>query len=583
MKFTSKLFLAVQINLLFALFGCKPAVTPDMILFNGKVITVDQKSTIAQAVAVKDGKILAVGTNDEIKKTAGPQTQMIDVKGKTVVPGLYDGHCHPEMASVSELKEKIPDIHNIAELLSWIKSETEIKKPGEWIVMPKMFFTRLRELRSPSLAQLDSIAPKHPVFLDGSYGGMINTCAMKVSEIDKHTDNPNLLRDKKTGELTGIIRAAAFRLVKYPRQENLSYQQRLDALQSMFSKYNEIGITSVCSGSNDSDNFKMFRDLQKEGKLTVRIFGNVMVSKGAAKSYSGLLDSLKALNYKTGTGDEWVRYGALKIILDGGILTGTAYMRQPWGDKAQEIYGITDPNYRGVVNYTRDQVLTIAKAADELGWKFTAHSTGGGGVDLLLDVYDEVNKTKPIKDLRWSIIHGNFFTQDAIDRMKRLGVCADAQPAWFYKDADAMKYILGDERIKNFHNYRTLLDNGIMVNGGSDHMVGMDPNTSINPYNPFIAMYTVVTRKTERGTVIMPDEAITRQEALKMYTINNAYESFEEKIKGSIEPGKLADMAVLSADIYECPAEQIKDIVSDMTIVGGKVVYERQQATGIRQ
>ncbi len=576
MKLSTKLFLAVQINLLFLLFSCKPAVTPDLILFNGKIITVDQKSTIAQAVAVKDGKIEAVGISDEIKKMAGSQTKVIDLKGKTVVPGLYDAHAHPEMASVSELEEKIPDIHNVAELMAWIKSETEIKKPGEWIVMPKMFFTRLMELRPPVLAKLDSLAPNHPIFLNGTYGGMINTCAMKVSGITKNTDNPGLLKDQKSGELTGIIRAAAFRVIKLPKAKNLSYQEKTNVLQAILSKYNEIGITSVCSASNDDENFKMFRDLQNAGKLTVRVFGNVMVSKGSAKSYNSLLDSLKTLNYKTGSGDEWVRYGALKILLDGGILTGTAYMREPWGTNAQAIFGITDPEYRGVVNYTRDELLTIAKAADELGWKFTAHSTGGGGVDLLLDVYREVNNTKPISDLRWSIIHGNFFTKEAIEKMKQLNVYADAQPAWFYKDADAMKYLLGEEIIKTFQNYRSLMNAGIMVNGGSDHMVGFDPNTSINPYNPFIGMYTVVTRKTERGMVILPEEAITREEALKMYTINNAYASFEEKIKGSIEPGKLADMAVLSADLYDCPAEQIQNIVSDMTIVGGKVVFERK-------
>jgi predicted amidohydrolase YtcJ len=576
MKLNTKLFLAVQINLLFLLFGFSPAVTPDLILINGKIITVDQKSTIAQAVAIKDGKITAVGTSDDIKKLAGSQTKMIDLKGKTAVPGLYDAHLHPETASVSELTEKIPDIHTVAELLLWIKSETQIKRPGEWIIMPKMFFTRLRELKGPTLAQLDSIAPNHPIFLNGSYGGMINSCAMKVSQINKDTNNPGLLKDKTTGKLTGIIRAAAFRLINYPRGKELSYQERLDALQAQLARYNEIGITSVCSGDNDENNFKMYQDLHNTGKLTVRVFQNVVLPRSAAKSYNTLLDSLKSLNYKTGTGDEWVRYGALKVLLDGGILTGTAYMREPWGDKAKTIFGITDPTYRGVVNYSREDLLTIARAADELNWKFTAHSTGGGGVDLLLDVYDEVNKTKPIKDLRWSIIHGNFFTKEAIEKMNRLNVYADAQPAWFYKDADAMKYILGEETIKTFQNYRSLLNGGVMVNGGSDHMVGWDPNTSINPYNPFLAMYTVVTRKTERGTVILPDEAITREEALKMYTINNAYASFEEKIKGSIEPGKLADIAVLSEDLYDCPADQIKEIVSDMTIVGGKVVYERK-------
>jgi predicted amidohydrolase YtcJ len=213
------------------------------------------------------------------------------------------------------------------------------------------------------------------------------------------------------------------------------------------------------------------------------------------------------------------------------------------------------------------------KAANELNWSFTAHSTGGGGVDLLLDVYQEVNRIKPIKERRFSIIHGNFFTEEAIIKMKELGVYANMQPAWFYKDADAMKYILGETVIRTFQPYRSLLDAGVIVNGGSDHMVKWDANKSINPYNPFLGMWTMITRTTERGSVILPSEAITREEALKIYTINNAFASFEDSIKGSIEPGKLADMAVLTDDILTCPVDKIKDLESVMTFVGGNIVY----------
>jgi len=571
MKIKFKLILAVQT--LFVLLGCNQASTPDMILFNGKIITIDQESTSAQAVAVKDGKIIAVGSDDEIRKMAGDETKVIDVKGKTVIPGLNDAHTHPEMASVSELNEKIPDIHTMADLFSWIKSESEVKKPGEWIIMPKMFFARLRELVKPSLAQLDSLAPHHPVFLNGSYGGMINTAAMKKSNVTKENAQQGFMKDEKTGELTGYVRGSAFKLIDIPRGKALSYQEKLDALHAMLLKYNEIGITSICSGDNDEDNFKMYQDLRKADKLTVRIFQNVVIPKNGPKTLNKLIDSLRAFNCTTGTGDEWIRFGALKVLLDGGILTGTAYMREPWGDKAAKIFGITDTTYRGIVNYSREDLLMAATAANELNWKFTAHSTGGGGVDLLLDVYGEVNKSKSIKDRRFSIIHGNFYTKEAIAKMKELGVCADMQPAWFYKDADAMKEILGDKRIKTFHNYRSLLDGGVMVNGGSDHMVKMDASTSINPYNPFIGMWTIITRKTERSTVIEPSESITREEALKIYTINNAYASFEETIKGSIEKGKLADMVVISEDIMTCPEDQIKDIVPEMTIVGGIVVY----------
>jgi predicted amidohydrolase YtcJ len=157
--------------------------------------------------------------------------------------------------------------------------------------------------------------------------------------------------------------------------------------------------------------------------------------------------------------------------------------------------------------------------------------------------------------------------------MKELGVYADMQPAWFYKDADAMKYILGEKRIETFHPYGSLSNAGVIVNGGSDHMVKLDANESINPYNPFLAMWTMITRTTERGSIIMPSEAVSRKQALIIYTINNAYASFEEKVKGSIEPGKLADIAILSEDILTCPVENIKNIRSELTILGGKVVY----------
>ena len=250
-------------------------------------------------------------------------------------------------------------------------------------------------------------------------------------------------------------------------------------------------------------------------------------------------------------------------------------MREPWGDKAQDIFGIEDHSYRGVLNYSREQLLAIVSAANELNWSFTAHSTGGGGVDLLLDVYEEINKSKSIKDKRFSIIHGNFYTQESIRKMKELEVYANSQPAWFYKDADAMLQILGEERIRTFHPYRSLFDAGVMVNGGSDHMVKWDANSSINPYNPFLGMWSAITRKTERGTLIDPQEAITREEALKMYTINNAFASFEELLKGSIEAGKLADLVILTDDILTCPVDNIKEIESEATIVGGKIVYSK--------
>jgi predicted amidohydrolase YtcJ len=555
------------------LFPGKPPASADLILLNGKIVTVDQNFTIAEAVAINKDKIIAVGSNKEIRKLANKQTKIIDLGGKTVIPGLIDAHAHPEPASVSELDQEIPDVDTIGELLNWIKSQAIKKKQGEWIIFPKLFFTRLKELRQPLLAELDSVAPYHPVFLNGSYGGMINSAAMRVSGITENSMDPGMIRDKKTGLLTGLIRAAAFKLLKLPLIKPLSFEQKEEALQAMLKRYNQYGITNIGSGSGDYGSFSMYQDLNKRNKLTTRIFQNIILNRQPGASVEMLIDTLKTLKYVTGYGDKMVRIGALKIVLDGGILTGTAYMREPWGDKASDIFGIDDTTYRGVLYYSREDVLAIVKEANELNWKFTAHCTGGGGVDLLLDVYEEVNRIKPIKERRFSIIHGNFFTKDAIRRMNELGVYADMQPAWFYKDADAMEHILGEKRIETFHPYRSLINAGVMVNGGSDHMAKFDANSSINPYNPFLAMWTMVSHTTERGTVIMPSEAISREQALKIYTINNAYASFEESLKGSIEPGKLADMAVLTDDLLTCAVDQIKNIKSDLTFMGGKVVY----------
>jgi predicted amidohydrolase YtcJ len=558
---------------IFITFSCKQIPSADMILINGKIVTVDKKFSIAEAVAISQDKIIAVGTNQQIKKYSGANTRIIDLKGRTVIPGLIDSHLHPESASLSELTEEIPNAQTITQLLAWIKEQTEKKDKGTWIIVPKFFSTRLIDLRNPTLKELDSIAPHHPVFLDGSFGGMINSSAMTISGITARTEHPGIIKDKKTGSPTGFIRSSAFGLLKVPKPNSLSLQQKEDALRDMLKRYNRYGLTSLTSGAGDFEFVKVYRDLADKKILTARIYQNILLKTEGKISKESITEKIKKFGSKTGDGNEWVRIGSLKVFLDGGILTGTAYMHDPWGKTAGKIFDIEDPDYHGIVNYSRQELLDIVSAANELNWSFTAHATGSGAVELLLDVYNEVNKSKSIKEKRFSIIHGNFFSAETIKRMNELGIYANLQPAWFYKDADAMEYILGKEGIKTFHPYKSLVDGGVMINGGSDHMVKWDANASVNPYNPFLAMWTMITRTTERGSVIMPEESITREQALKSYTINNAYGSFEESIKGSIEPGKLADMAILTDDILTCPVNKIRDIESEMTIVGGKIVY----------
>ena len=218
--------------------------------------------------------------------------------------------------------------------------------------------------------------------------------------------------------------------------------------------------------------------------------------------------------------------------------------------------------------------MEMARVADELGWQMTAHVTGGGALDVLLDAYEAADKEKSIRDRRFTVTHGNFPNPDSIARAKKLGVVFDGQPAWHYFDGPAIKDVFGPARMKNFQPYRSLFDAGVVVAGGSDHMIGFDPRQAVNPYQPFFGMWMAITRRTVDGTVMEPEQRISREEALRMWTLNAAYLSFEEKTKGSIEPGKLADFVVVSKDFLSCPVDQVKDIEALQTVVDAKTVYK---------
>ncbi|GJM29504.1 MAG: amidohydrolase [Cyclobacteriaceae bacterium] len=556
------------------LFGCtNTAQQADTVLYHGKVITVDQDFSIQEAVAVKDGKILAVGKDRVILKLAGRNTRRIDLHGRTVIPGINEGHVHPVSAARKEYLQPVPDIRSIRELLGWIHHQASVKSPGKWIVHPKFFATRMLEMRMPTKLELDSVAPNHPVFLDGSYGGMVNSSALQISELSAKTTHPGVLKNKETNEPTGFIRRSAFGLLKLPPDDGMSQQQQLEVLRELLQLYNQVGITSICAGSGGPGDLQLFRSLREAGQLSVRVFQNMYIPFDPHISLDEMRKSLSSFQYTTGDGDEWVKVGALKTLVDGGILTGTAYLREPYGKNAADVYGISDPDYRGYLNLTKEELTRIGTAANEFGWKFTSHITGGGGVDEFLAAMEEVNRLSPINQKRFSIIHGNFFTENAIHKMASMGIYADMQPAWYYKDADLLFQVLGEKRMNTFHPYKSLIEAGVLVNGGSDHMVKFDSYTSINPYNPFLAIWSLVTRKTEREQIYSATESISREQALKMYTINNAYASFEEGIKGSIETGKLADLAVLSQDILTCPEEKIKDIQVLLTMIDGETVY----------
>ncbi len=260
------------------------------------------------------------------------------------------------------------------------------------------------------------------------------------------------------------------------------------------------------------------------------------------------------------------------------MLTGSAFMREPWG--VSQIYSITDPEYRGELKIPPERLYQISRLALESGLQMTAHSVGDGAVHALLAAYEEVNKTLPVAPLRPCITHCNFMSPQAIGTMAQLGVVADLQPAWLYLDGATLLEQFGPQRTEYFQPYRSLFDAGVIVGGGSDHMQKIGSFRSVNPYNPFLGIWTTLTRQPRRmQEPLHPQQRITREEAIRLYTINNAYLTFEEHEKGSLEVGKLADFTILDRDILTCELDQIRDIKVQQTFVDGRVVYDAAQVS----
>jgi predicted amidohydrolase YtcJ len=273
--------------------------------------------------------------------------------------------------------------------------------------------------------------------------------------------------------------------------------------------------------------------------------------------------------------DDWFRIIGIKTYLDGGMLTGSAYMRQPWG--VSDIYASRDPSYRGVLFIPHERLVAMVRAARENGLQFTAHSVGDGAVQALLDAYAEVNKAVPVRKPQACISHSNFMSREAVEQAARLGVMVDIQPAWLYLDTRTLVKHFGYERLRYFQPLRSLFEAGAVAGGGSDHMQKIGSLRSNNPYNPFLGMATAITRKAKRYEGrLHPEEALTREQALRFYTINNARILGREDQLGSLEPSKLADLVVIDTDLLTCPEAKIAGTQVLRTYVGGKLVWNRE-------
>ena len=562
-----------SIALLFAAAGLW-AQSADTIYHNGKIVTLWEKQPVAQAVAVRDGHFLKVGSNAEVLATAGPRTQKIDLGGRTMLPGLNDSHTHPTGAALSEQNGPVPVMHTIAEIQTYIRQQAS-KLPRERLIfVPKVYSTRLRERRYPTRQDLDAAASDREVMADNGYASVLNSVLLKKLNITRDTPQPangKIIKDER-GEPTGLILGATQLLGPLRRDRPTTFSDILWALDAMQQRYSEVGITSTIDRGQTSEGFRAYQEFQRSGKMRVRTYVTYRIS--AQGTPAQVRQEIERIPFVTGWGDEWLKVGSLKTVIDGGILIGTAYLREPYGMNTK-IYGYDDPDYRGVLAVPKENIFEMARTAAELGWQMTAHSTGGGSTDILLDAYEDANRKVDIRKRRFTVTHGNFPNDAAIAKAKKLGVVFDCQPAWHHLDGAALKDVFGPSRTAHFLPLKSLFDAGVVVAGGSDHMIRFDSRDAINPYNPFYGMWMAVTRQTADGAVLNPEQRITREQALKMWSINGAYLSFEENIKGSIEPGKLADLVVISKDLLTCPEPEIKQIEALLTVVGGKVTYRK--------
>ena len=551
---------------------------PSHVFHSGRIVTVDPQFSIAQAIAIRDGHVVAVGTNAEVRRLAGSATEEIDLGGKTVLPGLIDSHVHAPAASMYEFDQPVPDMQSVEDVLAYFRERAAKTEPGRWITLSQVFITRLREQRYPTREELDRAAPKHPVAFRTGPDASLNSMALAMSGIDAKfqvpAGEPCRVERDPTGQPTGILRNCGRYIKSGSSGRTPTTEDRLARLQQLLRDYNSIGLTSIVDANADRDGLELYRTLLANDALTCRVFMAYGVDAQAP------LDRIEAAIKEAAAhplhqySDRlWLR--GIKAFLDGGMLTGSAYMRQPWG--VSKIYSIDDPQYRGVRFIEPEKLYRIAKLALANDLQFTAHSQGDAAVDAMVEAYERINRDDfPVRDKRPSITHASFMSAEAIAKMQTLGIVANLQPAWLYLDGATLRQQFGLERLAYFHPYRTLAEKGVTVGGGSDHMQKIGSLRSINPYNPFLAMWTTMVRRPKGATdVLHPEQTLTREQAIRLYTINNAFLTFEETRKGSLEKGKLADFIVLDRDILTCPIDQVKDIQVEATYVGGTRVYTR--------
>lgn len=514
-------------------------------LLNGNILTLNSSMPRAEAIAVRDDKILAVGGNGKIRRYISAGTRIIDLEGKTVVPGLTDCHVHMLALGRFLVDLDLRNVNSIEELKKELKAFADKKRSGEWILGGRWDHEKFSEKRYPTKWDLDSAVADKPVLLLRVCGhvAVANSKALELAGITKASASPKggeIDKDAETGEPTGILRENAIDLVQRAIPKP-GLKEIKKACYLACRKAVENGLTRVHWIVGSPKEIRAVFELYRENRLPLRVYFGVPVEYIGCLADSGLT---------TGFGNEMVKIGFIKILADGSLGGRTAALEEPYTDK---------PETRGMLMYSQRKLNTLVFTAHKAGFQVAVHAIGDRALNAVLEAFENALRKTPRKGCRHRVEHVSLVNNRLVKRLKRLGVILSVQPHFVVSDFWITDR-LGRKRARWAYAFKSFIRNRLVVAGGSD--------CPVEPINPLLGIWAAVTRKN------FPEESLTVEEALRLYTVNAAYASFEEYVSGTIEEGKWADLTVLDRDLTSIPPDEIRNVKVEMTIVAGRIVYD---------
>ena len=522
---------------------------PDLVLLNGRIFTIDDEQPRAEALAVKNGRFIAVGSSNDIRPLVMRNTEVVDAEGMTVTPGFIDAHSHPSGAGVSELIHVNVDLRSISEIKEALRDRASITPEDQWVIGFKYDDTKLREGRPLNRTDLDAAVPRNPVMVRhrGGHTAVYNSQAFELAGVSAETPDPEGgAFYRENGELTGRVAERARNVFDGLIPSGSTREQRQAGVRLISELMTKSGLTSVHQTGGSTDDMIAYQDARVAGEMRFRMY---LFPRG------GLYRNLKEAGVRTGFGDEWLRIGAVKYAADGSASERTMRMSTPY---------VGRPDDYGILTMSQEEIHEVAEDAHRNGFQIAIHANGDVTIDLVLNAYERIQRLWPRPDARHRIEHCSLVNPDLLQRIKAVG--AIPAPFYTYIHYHGNKWVeYGPEKMRWMFAHRSFLDYGIPVAPASDYTPG--------PYEPLMAIQSMVTRKDFDGRVWGPNQRVSVDEAMRICTMNGAYASFEEGIKGSITAGKLADFVILGDDPHEVDPDHIKEIRIVRTVVGGETMY----------